>query len=106
MIPRPIKLTETDTTRFWSKINKHGLNDCWEWLSYKIRDYGGFVSINQHISRIASPLLLPMVIPSCKFATPATIRLAATRITSMQVLRKTMFSSVVLKVAIVMVEVE
>ena len=42
MIPRPIKLTETDTTRFWSKINKHGLNDCWEWLSYKIRDYGGF----------------------------------------------------------------
>ena len=31
-----------DIERFWSKVDKRGPDDCWEWLAAKARGYGYF----------------------------------------------------------------
>ena len=31
IISKPINLSEADIVRFWSKVNKCGPDDCWEW---------------------------------------------------------------------------
>jgi hypothetical protein len=28
--------------RFWAKVIKKGINECWEWAGYKLKDYGRF----------------------------------------------------------------
>ena len=40
MIPKPIKLSEADIARFWSKVDCAGPDDCWEWTEG--RDTGGY----------------------------------------------------------------
>jgi len=37
---RPIKLTDADIERFWSKVNVKGPNDCWEWIGARTAGYG------------------------------------------------------------------
>ena len=44
--PKPIKLTESDTARFWSKVDCAGPDDCWEWTEGCNRDYGIFHDCN------------------------------------------------------------
>lgn len=40
---RPIKLTEADVARFWSKIDRRGPDDCWEWRATRnSQGYGRF----------------------------------------------------------------
>ena len=41
---RPIPaLTEADKERFWSKVDRRGPNECWEWMRGKDKDgYGAF----------------------------------------------------------------
>jgi len=40
---KPINLTEADVARFWSKVDKRGPNDCWEWAGGRDKDgYGQF----------------------------------------------------------------
>lgn len=38
--PRPIKLTEADIARFWSKVDRCGPDECWEWQA--VRSYQGY----------------------------------------------------------------
>jgi len=35
-------LTESDLARFWSKVDKRGPNDCWEWIASLRNGYGQF----------------------------------------------------------------
>jgi len=38
-----IKITEKDTNRFWSKVDKRGPDECWEWKAGKFNNgYGAF----------------------------------------------------------------
>ncbi len=41
---RPIpKLTDSDLTRYWAKVDKAGPDDCWEWAAGKVQNgYGKF----------------------------------------------------------------
>jgi len=41
---RRIEMTESDIERFWSKVDKRGPDDCWEWNTRKFRNgYGRFM---------------------------------------------------------------
>lgn len=41
--PRPIKLTKADKIRFWSKVDRRGPDDCWEWQASRTwQGYGHF----------------------------------------------------------------
>lgn len=38
-----MKITEKDKDRFWSKVDKRGPEDCWEWQAYRAKTgYGNF----------------------------------------------------------------
>lgn len=40
---KPIKLSKADIKNFWTWVEKHGPNDCWEWLGAHDKDgYGIF----------------------------------------------------------------
>lgn len=41
-MPKGIYKRKSPTERFWLKVNKRGLNDCWLWLASNIRGYGQF----------------------------------------------------------------
>ena len=44
---KPIKLNAADVARFWSKVDKHGPNDCWEWTEGRNqKGYGQFHDCN------------------------------------------------------------
>jgi len=52
-------LTDEQLERFWSKIDQHGSDDCWEWQAGNIRGYGHFF-MNGHTyraTRVAYSLL-------------------------------------------------
>ena len=41
--PKPIALSEADVARFWSKVDKCGPDECWEWTEYRDEcGYGRF----------------------------------------------------------------
>lgn len=44
MLPKyyNLNLSQKDVSRFWSKVNIQGPNDCWTWLTGKCKGYGRF----------------------------------------------------------------
>ena len=56
---RPIKLTDADIARFWSKVNKCGSDKCWEWQAcrnnhgYGLFRIGGRVRVPYLAHRVA-----------------------------------------------------
>lgn len=47
VIPKPINLSEADIARFWTKVDRAGPDDCWEWTKHRDKGgYGGFYGCN------------------------------------------------------------
>jgi len=44
-----IKVITTDSERFWSKVDKKGEDECWEWLGSKIPDGYGNMKISSGV---------------------------------------------------------
>ena len=44
MLPKyyNLNLSQKDVSRFWSKVDIQGPNDCWNWLTGKCKGYGRF----------------------------------------------------------------
>jgi len=69
---RLIEMTESDVARFWSKVDKRGPDDCWEWNAHKYPNgYGLF-----RMRKIAALHLQGTTLRACTSATTATIQRA------------------------------
>lgn len=45
------ELTDKDISRFWSKVDKRGPDECWPWMAYRKAQGYGQISLGNHLYR-------------------------------------------------------